>query len=90
MQTLKMGRSEKIKGVTKWRNSDKILRKKEEVIENVNEKIMKLIFKMKKAYECIIQNRSEYYYYYLGSISQQAALQALNHYGRQRRVKDRT
>ena len=35
MQTLKMGRSEKIKGVTKWRNSDKILRKKEEVKYNM-------------------------------------------------------
>ena len=30
------------------------------------------------------------YYYYSGSISQQAALQALHHRGRQRRVKDQT
>ena len=31
-----------------------------------------------------------YYYYNLGSISQQAALWALYHRGRQRRVKDQT
>ena len=37
-----------------------------------------------------IEKRREHDDYYLGSISQQAALQALYHFGRQSRVKDQT